>query len=397
MFGWEFPPLFSGGLGIACEGLTKALIKHEDISIKFVLPKKSTVPSRRMQFLFADEMGFDVEIIKSDINNPYGTTYSKINHPGYNSYLSNLIERVEAYELSGKTVALRSDFDVIHAHDWLSFGAGIKAKEATGKPFIAHIHATEFDRGGGFGINQYVYEKEKAGFEAADKVIAVSEYTKKVVNEKYGIELSKIEVVHNGIEIEEIDHKEIDTMASLTKIKEAGYSIVLFLGRLTIQKNPEMILRAAKEILEHRPKTIFVFAGSGDMEGELIHKAVELGISDKVVFAGFVTGNPKHRLYRVADLFIMPSISEPFGIVPLESLANGTPAIVSKQSGVSEVINHALKVDFWDKDEIINKVVALLSHGPLKATLSEHGTREVHTVNWDRAADKVKSIYEQLV
>lgn len=401
MFGWEFPPYNSGGLGVACQGLSYALLK-KNVQITFVLPRKVPVGNNSIPFAFADKIGgLTIKEIKSKITSPYKTSmlssvtqqYGGID-PSY-SYYYDLLNEVLLYARNAQKVALQTDFDIIHAHDWLSFKAGIAAKEISGKPLIAHIHATEYDRSGD-NPNPLIKAIELEGFLKADKIIAVSNFTKQLVTERYGIDPGKIEVAHNGVDMTEIDVDEVAKADILKASKDAGYGIVLFLGRLTYQKNPDILLKAAKDILKYNPKTLFVYGGSGDMEQQLMHLAAEMGISDKVIFAGFVRGNDKHKLFRIADVFIMPSISEPFGIVPLESLANQTPVIISKQSGISEVLRNSLQVDFWDVDEIVNKVVSVLKYSSLKSDLGKNGYDELPMISWDKTAGQVIDVYNKL-
>ncbi len=403
MFGWEFPPHNSGGLGVACQGIAYALLR-KNIDLTFVLPRSAKFENENLKFAFADKIGgLTIQEIESKIISPYQYSSHKSilereveNTERMNQYYHDLLTEVLLYARNAKNVAKRSDFDVIHAHDWLSFKAGISAKEISGKPLIAHIHATEYDRSGE-NPNPVIRAIEQEGFLRSDKIIAVSQFTKDVVTNRYGIDPNKIVVAHNGVDISEINDDEVSKANILKASKDAGYSIVLFLGRLTYQKNPRILLEAAVDILKYNPKTIFVYAGSGDMEEELMHLAAELGISDKVIFAGFIRGDDKHKLFRVADVFVMPSISEPFGIVPLEALANHTPVIISKQSGISEILRSSLKVDFWDVDEIVNKVVAVLKHSALKHDLAIDGNNEVPKITWDNTADKITSVYNDML
>lgn len=403
MFGWEFPPLNSGGLGVACKGLAEALVK-KGVEVVFVLPKKVDITNPFVSFKFANiSSGQKIKQyeIPSNIQSPYKTSDSVMGHLNIENfniekqYSFDIAGEVLMYEAHASEVVENETFDVIHAHDWLSYGAGLVAKKISGKPLIAHIHATEIDRTGGNGVNQFVFDLEKRGFEEADAVIAVSELTRQTIIQYYGINPEKIKVVHNGMKHDEINHNEVNKIDVLNEAKRAGYNVVLFLGRLTIQKNPKSLLLAAKSVIQYHPKSLFVFAGSGDMERELIETAAELGISDKVIFAGFIRGAEKHRLFSIADLFVMPSISEPFGLVSLEALANNTPVLISKQSGVSEVLLHSLQVDFWDLDEIINKIVAVLMHTSLKEVLATNGHVESKSITWDVAAGKVIEIYNQ--
>jgi glycosyltransferase involved in cell wall biosynthesis len=256
------------------------------------------------------------------------------------------------------------------------------------------MHATEIDRTAG-KPNQYIYEKEREGVQAADKILAVSGYTKNTLLEHYGVNESKVNVVYNGIDSSKYN-TEGDISAGLKKMKSLGYKIVLFVGRITIMKGPDYFLHAAKQVLEHNPKTIFLIAGSGDMEAQIMGQAASMGISDKFVFAGFVRGDDLSEAYRAADLFVMPSVSEPFGLVALEALIHKTPVIISRQSGVSEVLKNAMKVDFWDTTEMADKILSVLDHNSVKKELTDNGFKEAHMCNWDKAADKCIEVYDQL-
>ncbi len=393
MFGWELPPENSGGLGVACLGLSKKL-NQKGVDITFVVPRKTEAMKNNFFNLLSADINYKEIEVKSSLS-PYLSPqkYKSILREEKDIYGKTLFEEVSRYRKCARKIALFENFDVIHAHDWLSFGAGVEAKKITGKPLIAHVHATEFDRGGGTGVDERVYRREKEGLEMADKIIAVSNYTKNIIVEKYGIPETKVEVAYNGVDLKEKPAgKKI-----LEAFQEAGYKIVLFVGRLTIQKGPDYFLQAARKVLDHSDDVIFVVAGSGDMEEQIIRQASELGISDKVLFPGFIRGKDLHSLYKSADLFIMPSVSEPFGLTPLESLINGTPVLVSKQSGVSEVLTHALKVDFWDVEEMANKILSTLNHDCLKTCLSENGKKEVGGITWDFAADKCISVYKSLM
>ncbi|NBD74422.1 glycosyltransferase [Patescibacteria group bacterium] len=401
MFGWEFPPHNSGGLGVACYGLSRALAES-GVDVTFVLPRRMKTDAPWCKVVFADErpeLDIPDELVRR-FQSGYVSEeeYQRLitKYPALASVRSSLLEEVMQYGVLARRVALEEEHDVIHAHDWLSFLAGMEAREVSDKPFIAHVHATEFDRTGGGGVNQAVYDIERAGIHAADQVIAVSSYTKQVLVEHYGIEPDKVEVVHNGI-----DHDDATIVRSVENLvhalQERGNDIVLFVGRLTIQKGPDYFLRAAKKVLAVRPNTVFIFAGSGDMEERLIHEAAFEGISDRVLFVGFLRGNALAQMYSLADIAVMPSVSEPFGIVPLEAMHNGTPVIISKQSGVSEVVKNALKVDFWDTDEMANQLLAILNHASLRETLRDQGAREVLGVVWKRAAQKCVLVYHRVV
>lgn len=394
MFGWEFPPHNSGGLGTACFGLTRALAR-EDIDVLFVLPKRVAVSAQHTRLLFADEGTIRIQEVVSSLI-PYITASrytEEFGHIEDSLYGPTLFDEVRRYALRAREIAAREQFDIIHAHDWLSFLAGLAAKEVSGKPLVLHMHATEFDRTGGQGVNSDVYAIEQRAMQVADKIIAVSNYTKQKIVEQYGIHPEKVSVVHNGIDAEDYTHQ----IERLEALRADGNKIVLFTGRLTVQKGPEYFIRAAKRVLHFCPNTLFVIAGSGDMEYRLMQEAASLGVSDRVLFVGFVRGVELDALYRTADLFVMPSVSEPFGITPLESVINGTPVLLSKQSGVAEVLTHALKADFWDTDELANKMVSVLEHDALQTTLSTYSSAEVQGLTWKRAAKKCVSIYHDLL
>lgn len=400
MFGWEFPPFHSGGLGVACLGLTRALA---DIGVEviFVMPKKLDVSSPSARFVFADEGRPRVMYEVDSLLSPYATSESYRRVFGASAkdgvYAGDLFGEVARYAASGASIAEQESFDIIYAHDWLSFGAAVAAKRTSGKPLIVHVHATEFDRSGGASqVNPYVYAVEREGMEAADAVIAVSELTKRIIVERYGIPPEKVRVVYNGID-EVTAPSGGSGLSRLRALKASGHPIVLFLGRMTLQKGPDHFLHAAARAAAHDPDVVFVMAGSGDMEAQAMHLAADLHIADRVVFTGFLSGADKHEMYRAADLFVMPSVSEPFGIAPLEAMREGTPVLVSKQSGVSEVVQHVLKVDFWDADEMAAQMLAAIAHKPLRQTLAEHGKHEAASLTWHAAARQVTLLIQELV
>lgn len=395
MFGWEFPPHNSGGLGVACQGIVRALSAY-DVDITFVLPKRLPASTPYARIMFAETEGHIVgRAINSNLT-PYvnAATYQGRSVEGQSIYGANLFEEVRRYAELSRGIAQEGQYDVIYAHDWLSFLSGIEAKKITGKPLIAHIHSTEFDRSGSQGVNQEVYDIERAGMEAADTVIAVSQFTKNIVVSKYGIPAEKVQVVYNGIDDETMPRPG-QRRLQLQSLKDAGYSLVLFLGRITMQKGPDHLLRAAQKVIQHNPRVAFLMCGSGDMERRMMEYAAELGISQNVFFSGFLRGPDQYEAYKLADLFVMPSISEPFGITVLEAMKLQTPVLVSKQSGVSEVVAHALKVDFWDTEEFANKVLCAITHKPLRETLSQNGTVEADRLTWNRAANKINHIVHQ--
>lgn len=394
-FGWEFPPYNSGGLGVACKGLVTAL-SGRGLDVLFVLPKKIPTNEEPFQILFATEGSLTRKEVQSELYPYIGSAHvsEKTKKSKRSAVIKgSLIDKVKQYGEAAKDIAREEDFDLIHAHDWLSFWAGIKAKEVSGKPLVVHVHATEFDRTAGQGVNEAVFEIEQQGMMGADKVITVSNYTKKIANREYNIPAEKIDVVHNGVDLSEA--KELPPV--LEEIKSKGNSIVLFLGRKTIQKGPDYFLKAAKRILETRDDIYFVMAGSGDMENMLIEEAARAGMASHFIFTDFLRGDDVHRVYQSADVYVMPSVSEPFGITPLEAVMNGTPVVISKQSGVSEVLTHALAVDFWDIEEMANKIVAAVDYDALNGALVENGQKQLEHISWDRAAEKCISTYQTIV
>lgn len=292
-------------------------------------------------------------------------------------------------------VAKGEDFDIIHAHDWLTFPAAEALSQATGKPWIAHVHSTEYDRAGE-GANLQIAEYEKRGVLLADRVIAVSEFTRKILINRFGLDKAKCDVVYNGVE--QITKNGVETSKPLAPpagIKK-GEKVVLYLGRVTMQKGPEYFIAAAKKVLEKMDNVKFVVAGSGDQIERTIEQAAKAGIGSKITFTGFLRRADVSKIYEMADVYVMPSVSEPFGIAPLEAIAHDVPVIISRQSGVSEVLEHALKVDFWDTHDIANKIIAVLRHPPLSKTLRKHADMEVRELTWDGAAAKCESVYEAL-
>lgn len=399
MFGWEFPPYNSGGLGTACFGLTRAL-SAQDLEIIFVLPKAIDVKSDKFKIDFAQDKGSEMMIkpldylIKPYINSQeYGNDRINIKKGVYGS---SLFDEVRRYGDNAKVLAKEYDFDIIHAHDWMSFKAGIEAKNVSGKPLVVHVHSTEVERTGKNNINQEIFSSEKEGMEAADVVVAVSNLTKEIIVNFYQIPPKKIHVIHNGIDIYDYPPIDADNM-TIHELKQAGNKIVLFVGRIILQKGPDYFLKAAKKVLQYKQNVYFVITGSGKMEHQIITEAASLGISDKVLFAGFLRGDELNKVYRMADCFVMPSVSEPFGITALESVVNGTPVLISKQSGVREVLTHILTADFWDVDELTNKILAVLNYDSLSMMLKIKAAEEVKNLNWHVAAKKCIDIYRQVL
>jgi glycosyltransferase involved in cell wall biosynthesis len=361
MIGWEYPPFKVGGLGTHCYGLTRSLA-DKNVSIDFYMPKTKHKLKSDKNNLSIIEVG-EVEVYPYD--RPYDKELSGHFFESVYKYNDLLVQRV-----NGK-------YDLIHCHDWLTMKAGIALKEKLGIPLIVTVHSTEYDRSGWLYPNEWFINIEKEGMERADRIITVSHFTKRVIVEKYGINPDKISVIHNAVyPIGESEKK----------------NIVLFLGRLTIQKGPEFFLRAAKKVLEQED-TRFVVAGSGDMLPRLISQAIKLGIANKVIFTGRLTEEEVKHLYRISNVYVMPSVSEPFGITALEAISAGTPTIVSKTAGVSEVFRNCLKVDFWDTDEIANKIIALLRYDALSKTINKVSKKEIQLFTWDRVAEKTLDVY----
>ncbi|MEM2918803.1 MAG: glycosyltransferase family 4 protein [Candidatus Altiarchaeota archaeon] len=404
MFGWEFPPFSTGGLGTACYGLTKGLVRN-GADITFVLPRSSSEIKNEdyMKIISTENFKYKkgkIKFVRVDsILKPYISSKEYEEKFGlekfseeHRIYGADLFSEVLRYAKHAREIAKSEDFDIIHCHDWLTFLCGIEAKKVAkrkGKkaPLIVHVHATEFDRTIG-NPNRFVYEIEQKGMEEANYIITVSEYTKNMILKHYNVSPKKIRVVHNSIDPEFREIKEN------FKLKEK-YKIVIFLGRITIQKGPLHFLWIAKKVLEKDKNVRFIVVGSGDMQQYMIEEAANLGIGDKILFMDFVSGEDVDKAYKFADVFVMPSISEPFGLAALEAVKNGIPAVVSKQSGVIEVLRNCLIADFWDINEMANKILALLKYTALRSVLIEEGLNEVKNFSWDIPAKKCLEIYRK--
>lgn len=400
MFGWEFPPYNSGGLGVACEGLSKALCA-KGVDLTFVLPYKIPLMANWCRFVFADtDTVFQTAEEHIAMTSGYQSHQveergSKI-VSGYQrpaGLPKSIFERVLAYGQRSGVIAEKVEHSIIHTHDWLTYPAGIKAKKASGKPLVAHIHATEFDRCGGSNVNKNIFAIESQGFREADMVVAVSGRTRETVIEKYGVSPKKVEVVHNGVEFAEHNSR---LPEDLEVLKKYGANIVLFVGRITLQKGPDYFVALAEKVLRFEPKTFFVVSGSGDMEEAMIQEVSKRGLSSHFIFCGFLRGEELRRIYKAGDVFVMPSVSEPFGIVPLEAMLSDTPVLISKESGVSEVVSSALKSHFWDVDDMTDKVVSVLRHKKLKEHLQINGKKEARSINWNKSANSLLRLYKNL-
>lgn len=409
MLGWEFPPYFAGGVGIVCYELTKALSTRDDVEITYVMPygpeeKQVNDVTKIMSAATMKNIKVNMQKIPTtmyayDSPNSYSERFEKVlesstisqNKSIKEIYGSNLIEEVFLYAHRVAAMFENEDFDVIHAHDWTTIPAAILLKKLTGKPLVLHVHITELDKTGGNGGNEKIFEVEKLGFEGADKIISISEFIKKRLTGDYGVNPEKIEIVHNG--------GISDLVPSLEKYNHFSKDdkIVLFAGRITLQKGVEYFIKAAKKVLEYDPEIKFIVAGNGDMLPQMIELVAEFGIGKNVLFYGFYTREDAKKLFSMADVFVMPSVSEPFGIVPLEAVAKGTPTIISKQSGISEVLENTFKVDFWDTDEIAHKILALLTYAPLHHQMRELAHHEFKKFNWEVPSEKILGIYNKII
>ena len=426
MFGWEFPPHIAGGLGTACYGMTRGLARN-GVEVVFVMPRAygdedqrfvrvvnasdvETIGTRDHEF--SDELLEKVSFIHIDSNMlPYispeeyaayhdefvrsGRTHEwtdvwKQRYTFSGKYGANLMEEVARYAMVAAQVAkdLEGQFDVIHAHDWLTYFAGIAAKRVSGKPLVVHMHATEFDRSGE-NINRRVYAIEKAGMQAADRVIAVSELTRRIVIGTYGILADKVVTVHNAVRFGESEEA-----APERAVKD---KVVTFLGRITYQKGPDYFVEAAAKVLQRVSDVRFVMAGSGDLMNHVVRRVAQLGIADRFHFTGFLKGGEVQRMFRLSDVYVMPSVSEPFGISPLEAMRSGVPVIISRQSGVAEVLDYAIKVNYWDVDALADAIYGLLTYPALGRMFASKGLEEVTGLKWTNAAAKIKTVYETVV
>jgi len=390
MLGWELPPHNSGGLGVACYHLCKALSK-KDIDIEFILPYHAPFEEDFMTVTAAHPQGAKIVLANASAYDSYKYVFED----GHEEWV-DIVGQQHAFEQAVARLVEEREFDVIHAHDWLTFRAGLRAKQIKNVPLILHVHSIERDRAGGHAGNPLVREIESTALLMADRIVAVSQLTKDAIVKDYGIPADKIEVVHNSV-----DHSAFlaldgnNAYRYLEHMKAQGYRVVANVGRLTIQKGLPNLLRAAKEVIYRAPKTMFLIVGSGEQYFELIELAAELGISQNVIFTGFQRGKNWRDAYAVADLFVMPSVSEPFGITTLEAIGFGTPTLISKQSGVSEVLANTLKVDFWDVAEMANEITAVVKNDALRDELHTNASHELNRLSWDTAANKVTALYEK--
>ncbi len=395
MLGWELPPYNSGGLGVACYNLAKELARN-GAEISFILPYTANFKHVTFMRVIGAHPQDVTAIIKA--GGAYDSAqYVHIKTNGDHETHS-LFDQQHIYSQNVGQISRLLDFDVIHAHDWLTFKAALLLKRQTGKPLVAHIHSTEFDRSGAKPGNSLVHEIEYEAMSLADKVITVSNATKELVINRYQIPPEKIEVVHNSVNLDDFDTLNYgqNVYQYLYFLKQHGYKVVGNIGRLTIQKGLTHLLDSARLVIDKLPKTIFLIVGSGDQYEQLIEYAAELGIAANIMFAGFQRGQAWKDAYRIADLFVMPSVSEPFGLTPLESIIFGTPTLVSNQSGVSEVINNTLRVDFWDSQSMADQIINALRHDSLRQCLASNAREEVNYLSWSDSAVKLKQILSEV-
>jgi glycosyltransferase involved in cell wall biosynthesis len=423
MFGWEFPPHISGGLGTASYGLTKGMATLDDLEVIFVVPKAwgdedqtmvrlvgaNKVPMSVRQVYFRG-FRYPVEMIEvsskivpyTDPEDFWRLTRSEVS--SYKMYVHtdgkgmvdfsgkydcNLMDEINKYAIVASVIAEENEFDIIHAHDWLAYPAGIAAMEVSGKPLVIHVHATDFDRSGG-SVNPDVYRIEKSGMDAASKIITVSNLTRDIVIHKYFISPDKVETVYNAVD-------PVNFSERLMIKKGFDEKVVTFLGRITMQKGPEYFIEAAHKVLRVMNNVRFVMAGSGDMMERMMRRAAALKITDRFHFTGFLKGADVFSLLDMSDVYIMPSVSEPFGISPLEAMQSNVPVIISKQSGVAEILTHAVKTDFWDIDAMADSIYGILNYPALANMFIKKGKEEVIRFKWDNSARHVKDIYTRII
>ncbi|MDR0349747.1 MAG: glycosyltransferase [Tannerella sp.] len=414
MYGWEFPPHILGGLGTASFGLIRGMSLQPDMDITFVMPKPwgdedqsflkiigaSNTPivwrdvfydyvSQRLSKYMDPQIYYDLRNhIYADFSSWHVNDLGCIEFSG--RYPDNLLEEINNYSIVAGVIARAEPYDIIHAHDWLTYPAGIHTKMISGKPLVIHVHATDYDRSRG-NVNPDVYNIEKNGMDHADHIITVSNLTRQTVIEKYHQDPAKVTTVHNAVEPLS---KEILSIPDKRGVKD---KVVTFLGRITMQKGPEYFVEAASKVLQKSGDVRFVMAGSGDMMNQMIRLAASRNISDRFHFTGFMRGKQVYEIFKASDVYVMPSVSEPFGISPLEAMQCGVPSIISKQSGCAEILDYAVKIDYWDIDALADAIYGLISYPKLHEFLKEEGLKEVNNIKWEYAGQKVRQIYDQLL
>jgi glycosyltransferase involved in cell wall biosynthesis len=414
MFGWEFPPHILGGLGTASYGLTKGMAMQTDMEITFVMPKPrgdedqsflriigaNHTPVVWKNVSWEEVQGktgkyMDTQLyydLRNHIYADFGYFYTdSLGCIGFSGrYPENLLEEINNYSIVAGVIARTLDFDVIHSHDWLTYPAGIHSKSVTGKPLVIHVHATDFDRSRG-KVNPRVYAIERDGMDHADHIITVSHLTRNTVIEKYGQDPRKVTTVHNAVEPLS---REIEAIKSNKGTKD---KVITFLGRITMQKGPEYFVEAAARVLKKTDNVRFVMAGSGDMMNQMIRLAAQRKISDKFHFTGFMKGKQVYEVLKSSDVYVMPSVSEPFGISPLEAMQCGVPTIISKQSGCAEILENAIKTDYWDIEAMADAMYSIITYPSMSEYLRVEGKAEVDRITWEKAGLKVRNIYNQIL
>ncbi len=414
MFGWEFPPHILGGLGTASYGLTKGMAMQPDMDITFVIPKPwgdedqsflkiigvcntpvvwkdvswESVQERFSKYMDPQDYYTLRDHIYADFRYLHTNDFGTVEFSG--RYPDNLLEEINNYSIVSGVIARSNNFDIIHSHDWLTYPAGLHAKSVTGKPLVIHVHATDFDRSRG-NVNPRVYAIEKDGMDHADHIITVSNLTRNIVIEKYHQDPRKVTTVHNAVEPLP---PEIQAISSNKGTKD---KVVTFLGRITMQKGPEYFVEAASRVLKKADNVRFVMAGSGDMMNQMIRLAAQRNIADKFHFTGFLKGKQVYEMLKSSDVYIMPSVSEPFGISPLEAMQCGVPSIISKQSGCAEILTNAIKTDYWDIEYMADAIYSIITYPSMSEYLKEEGLKEVNEIKWEYAGQKVRRIYESVM
>jgi glycosyltransferase involved in cell wall biosynthesis len=413
MFGWEFPPKIYGGLAVASYGITKGMVDDQpDVDITFCLPKPTGEEEKFLKIINMSQ----VPVCWRDVQYDYvkgrmtshsaedyyrfrDNIYADFNYMGVDDlgclqfaggYPSNLHEEINNFSIIAGVLARSEQFDIIHAHDWLTYPAGVHAKMVTGKPLCIHVHATDFDRSRGH-VNPTVYSIEKNGMDHADCIMCVSELTRRTVINEYHQDPRKVFAVHNAVyplpqEYQDIPRKEYS--------KE---KVVTFLGRITMQKGPEYFVEAADLVLKRTKNVRFCFAGSGDMYEAMVNLAASKGIADRFHFPGFQRGKQVYECYKYSDVFVMPSVSEPFGIAPLEAMQCGTPCIISKQSGCGEILDKVIKVDYWDTHAMADAIYSICNNEGLFRYLQEEGLKEVNEITWVKVGHRIRKLYDECI
>ena len=398
MLGWELPPHNSGGLGIACLNMARAL-SREGANIDFVVPYTAEHPDIKFMNVISATRLDPIYRYGGGAYENLRILEKTIPTVDKNKLVSIRDVQKEYCEFIGRYL-IKNTPDIVHAHDWLTYEAGMIAKKEFGLPLIAHVHATEFDRSGMHYGNPLIHEIEYEGLMLADRIIAVSETTKRIIHEKYKIPLSKIDVVYNSLD-EDYDSISYifnqETYKYIESLKKSGYTIISTVGRFTIQKGLHHLMSAAAMAISKNPNLLFIFAGDGEERNELIALAAELGIAKNVIFTGFIRGKKLRDIYSISDIFVMSSISEPFGLTALEAAHHQDALVLTKQSGVSEIIWSALTYDFWDEKKLADEILAIANNPSLKQSLQENVKNEYHKISWQQVAKKCMKIYNKNV